>query len=119
MSAQHTPGPWIAVVNEPKRGNDGLLYAVATGPKDRIREHLCHILDGLGSINPRADCYLIAAAPDLLEALQALDADWSSFWPLGPDIPTSGDRVEAIAPKTAEIWRTARAAIARATGEKS
>lgn len=50
----------------------------------------------------------------LVGALERVDAEWSSFWPLGPDVPASSDRICAIAPETAEIWRTIRAALSEA-----
>lgn len=55
---KHSPGPWILVPNRKTS------YAVVHGGT-RTR------------ISKRADAYLIAAAPDLLEAAQAvMDADW-------------------------------------------
>lgn len=107
MSA-HTPGPWM------------FLASVVPGQFVICNEHGPRVdvalTYGFEHTPREANARLIAAAPELLEALQALDADWSSFWPLGPDIPASGDRIASIAPETAEIWRTVRAAIAKATG---
>ena len=105
MSA-HTPGPWLAVVNEPKRGNQGLLYGVAAGAKHRIREHVCHVLDGLGSQNPRADCHLIAAAPEMLEALELLVKLF--------DAHDDGTDIQ----RTHSARQKVRAVIAKANGEQ-
>jgi hypothetical protein len=60
---------------------------------------------------------LKAINAELLAALEAVNKEWSEFWPLGPDIPRSSERVAAIAPKTADIWRGIRSAIARAKGQ--
>jgi hypothetical protein len=111
MSA-HTPSPWHWD-SDPIKGDPlgRVRYRVTTTGKTITQ---CYY--NSSDAQAEWDARLIAAAPDLLDALQALDADWSSFWPLGPDVPASGDRIAAIAPKTAEIWRKVRAAIAKATG---
>lgn len=56
-----------------------------------------------------ANARLIAAAPDLLAALQAHDA-YMKLWFSGPDS-------DALHPAAAANWRTIRAAIARAEGK--
>ena len=56
MNAKHTPGPW-------KR--DGVdIYANAPA---NVRPHIAHVIYGA-----TADARLIAAAPELLEALRGL-----------------------------------------------
>jgi hypothetical protein len=87
--SKHTKGPWkthlvdsTAIVTE-----DGKLIAKAEGDY-----HLDHAA-------MEANARLIAAAPDLLEALELLQAGWSK---------------NAI---TAGTWAIARAAIAKAKGE--
>lgn len=89
MSAQHTPGPWV------------ISY-----PSRRSRPHIrtpdgIYVMDGgSGSSRPSvrqlADARLIAAAPELLEALQML-----------LEFPNTGPATSA-----------ARAALAKATGEQ-
>jgi hypothetical protein len=88
VSAKHTPGPWSL------DSDAGQVHIVAAGAA--IARVMAMRSDGCGEANAR----LIAAAPDLLEALQAVidhgsmtGADWAS------------DK--------------ARAAIAKATGEPS
>lgn len=91
MNAKHTPGPW-RIGTPPPNGqqtigtDQGLMVAVAT--------------TGAG-VQTKANAHLIAAAPDLLEALQALMDDNSAldgmYW--------------------ADCCDKARAAIAKATGE--
>lgn len=58
----------------------------------------------------------VSAAPLMLEALQAIDADWTEMIPHGP-----GEMGEArlFCAKTLKIWRDVRAAIAAATGAQS
>jgi len=64
-----------------------------------------------------ANARLIAAAPDLLEALEALDASWLADFPAGPDGDYS-DRFVSPAEEHVVIWRKIRAAITRATGDR-
>jgi hypothetical protein len=65
---KHTPGPWFAV--KYLRSN---AYRVTTSPDD-ARGDICNVLAGLGaqaSAEVTANASLIAAAPELLEALKA------------------------------------------------
>ena len=90
MSAQHTPGPWV------------------TGPASWERNgDVRYTLVGIKEAN-WPDCRLIAAAPDLLEALR-------HFAALDPDHPPAG-----ILPTAwSAALEAARAAIAKATGEEA
>ena len=102
MSTQHTPGPWGWYWrNEDGKANcgvfwqerKGMAYSVCRAPSYETQEQW------------EANAHLIAAAPELLEALVALmpDAEANDFG--GPD---TGARLAA-----------ARAAIAKATGEQA
>ncbi|MGU1528618.1 hypothetical protein ACSEOK_26890 [Pseudomonas aeruginosa] len=103
MSKQsHTPGPWKW--SESYKTEDGRETFTLVCENYEYGILSC---DGLGnspqSLGPQgmADAKLIAAAPELLEALQDLDALRGPF-------PPSDDAVEAA-------WRKASAAIAKAT----
>ena len=91
MSDKHTPGPW-KIGTPPPNGeqtvgtDQGLMVAVAT--------------TGAG-VQTKANARLIAAAPDLLEALKGLMA-------------LSDHRVDLR-----DAAKDARAAIAKATGEQA
>lgn len=89
MAAKHTPGPWrakrLATYEEPGW--------VVLWP-DKNGTHMRR-LDYSGNFTS-ADAALIAAAPELLEALQ---------------------RVVAISDRKHDAWDAAKAAIAKATGE--
>jgi hypothetical protein len=64
MSAQHTPGPWEAFYKS-KYGEWHVSVPIAgSNMKWAIFD------DGIRTENPEADARLIAAAPDLLEALE-------------------------------------------------
>jgi hypothetical protein len=110
MRAKHTPGPWVS---------NGFAIEQENGPAFVIA-HIEHDGDpdwpdqGIDESTAEANARLIAAAPDMLAALKALDANWSEFWPLGPDVPKSDTRIAEIADDTAAIWRDIRAAIAKA-----
>jgi hypothetical protein len=99
MSTQHTPGPWKFTEGEFFYVNarvDGRRFfilqrkktflAASTDYKDAEEDRI------------RADCALIAAAPELLEALIAL-------------------QVQANSTELARAHDMARAAIAKATGQ--
>jgi hypothetical protein len=91
----HTPGPW-----EILGGNDPEFPSVVS---PRFGE-ICDLENGLGG--GRANARLIAAAPELLAALQSIikAAD-------DPDNERDSDFVADI------DWEIIRAAIAKATGE--
>jgi hypothetical protein len=87
---QHTPGPWFANLSEETvTGADGNTVVYELNTNE-------------------ADARLIASAPDLLEALQDLFGADMEHVLMGDG---KDDQIEAIA--------KARAAIAKATGEKN
>lgn len=91
MSTKHTPGPWHVV---PRSGPGGITAEITFGDVGEC------IAEGVYEM---ADAVLIAALPDLLEALDAV-LEWE---------PRQKDEQERIA------YEKARAAIARATGKES
>ena len=99
MSAQHTPGPWRVERQNPSPTTGEWMIA-GTKPG-----YLAEVRD-CGSRDVQANARLIAAAPDLLAALQALVAELD-----GPGKPYSSD---SYAPP--HFIETAKAAIAKATG---
>ena len=60
MTAAHTPGPWFARKDPNALDNDD--WCVGTGPENIDKVAVCSA----------CDAHLIAAAPDLLEALKEL-----------------------------------------------
>lgn len=93
--AQHTPGPWDYQPSIPEEGSECFWI----GPTDAT---ICiATVDGPQSSQFRwANARLIAAAPDLLEALKKI-----------VDAGSSGDPV-----KRASLYLSAAAIIAKATG---
>ncbi len=89
MSTKHTPGPWIYELS-----NNDDCFTLTSGDKQ--------IIGGCGCCGSpwcvKVDAQLIAAAPDLLEALKAM-----------VESVTGVDQVSAV--------NQARAAIAKATGD--
>jgi hypothetical protein len=112
MRAKHTPGPWIANIEVrwptqigccPLVGNP---YSIHHGHRN------------VAAANTAADALLIAAAPELLEALK---------WMVANDDTNEGDEpVESLGGHSWNEYNSywldglnkARAAIAKATGEK-
>jgi hypothetical protein len=87
--SKHTPGPWyIDPIKAHANGNRRIMAEQCT-PVAVVPDHLV------------ADARLIAAAPDLLEALQQVVHEWDT----NPNVITY-----------AELMRASRAAIAKATG---
>jgi hypothetical protein len=102
MSAKHTPGPWLALVEPTECEGVNVRFSIDSGLHFGIcggqsQEHLIH--NGIKEDECRANAQLIASAPDLLEALQSC-VDHGIF-------PSGSQSVRAAA----------RAAIAKATGE--
>ena len=99
--AKHTPGPW-------KIGSDN-------NPLDHgkvIRSPNDEFIAGLGDGRPAADAHLIAAAPDMLEALK-----WTEKWIVKHGL----DKAELIGGRFCEVpmLTTIRATIAKATEPQS
>ena len=87
MEAQHTPGPWVS--------GDGMTtgrLVSAPNVTAKARRNVAHV----GGPDREANARLIAAAPDLLDALQNLENDDGS-------IPY-------------HAWALVQAAISKATG---
>lgn len=95
-TTKHTPGPWEAEVRTPI----GITYVWQGGTENAIAKVYAGVIE-----DAEANARLIAAAPELLDALQSLLARVSS------DIIAN------------QCWheeqRAARAAIAKATGNTS
>jgi hypothetical protein len=101
--AKHTPGPWrLDAYRDSGRPNPGTI--VADNPHGEGAEEVASINWIAGGFHAEqvANARLIAAAPELLEALTALMEFWDSGSPVHPG---------------AEVVSEARAAIAKATGE--
>jgi len=105
-NANHTPGPW-------EHGNNGLIYGQC-GEDDVEAPFVCDVIEdsamqALGMLSPveEANARLIAAAPELLKALEDLLADiddLASEFAISKEIANSS------------YGQAARAAIAKATG---
>lgn len=95
---KYTPGPWVA--------DGGVVYA-----DHGLQVHICDT--GLFSDQPFENARLIAAAPELLEALKSLkelcaEAIYSAED--GGDVPDRDHQ--------SLVWRLVNAAIAKAEGDE-
>ena len=95
-NAQHTPGPWV--MDDAQPGD--LFRHVLHGNGDSFG-YICRISTN-GNANADADARLIAAAPELLEALQRLSAQC--------------ERLRMAWQLESDAERTARVVIAKAIG---
>ena len=108
MNKQHTPGPWtIGKVSHKKQcvDIDSLHADPSVGHQSwrgLARAYGFNDMPAEGTAAMLANARLIAAAPELLEALQKIAGNTYDEW-------TNG----------AEAGRIARAAIAKATGENT
>lgn len=94
-TAVHTPGPWHAY----QCPDEGGEYAI------RAQNGICVALSIGGTKSEASNARLIAAAPELLEALELVVEHWTKQF----------ERGGHLAPE----WRKkARSAIAKATGEQ-
>jgi hypothetical protein len=104
--SKHTPGPWAYSHNSWEfsdvYGTDGKVVATCQIDED-VTEETQEMLETIKEANAR----LIAAAPDLLEALQAC-ADWLDWLVVPPIDPKDAHHAHL---------KLARAAIAKATGK--
>jgi len=72
MKNQHTPGPWEVKSKKMLLGNKGPLCIISRKEQVKI---VCEI-GAHSSLENHANANLIASAPDLLEALRFLVADY-------------------------------------------
>jgi hypothetical protein len=96
----HTPGPWTPVIADGKRGWMGIWEVKSVPDLDFAHHSVVSEKEGLSE----EDARLIAAAPAMLEALNALVTEHFAA-------------VYAPGEVRAKQWEDARAAIALATGE--
>lgn len=99
----HTPGPWSIHETKGNGGNISDRVEIA-GPEESRRKHLVASIYGFKLPEGQANAQLIAAAPELYEALEA------AYMVLGPQKSRFKDYVDAVT--------LARAALAKARGEE-
>ena len=97
MTTKHTPGPWRFVTRATVHMSEHNIAEVGTWK----------VCAKQGAVTTSADARLIAAAPDLLEALEAMLATYEC----APEYPTEEESEEMSL-----VDAKARAAIAKATG---
>lgn len=99
MTSKHTPGPWC--IKDHRNVSEGFTIA-APRANDPFYDGIAHLVD------VEADARLIAAAPDLLEALRELTDDVADRFDL--DSPSTNPGIKSTV-------AAARAALAKATGD--
>ena len=118
MTAKHTPGPWVVLPEEADkdylriRGTRlSCRYKVANVHMPRLWESH-DVLRDRENAESWANARLIAAAPELLEALEEAENALADY------IPTI-ERTGASLNYGHSVLKKARAAIAKATGDES
>ncbi len=84
---KHTPGPWKATISKSRIDGVAVVFRIDCAKRISIvggqsQEHLGR--DGVHEEECRANAQLIAAAPELLEALQ-IARDYAAFANAEPD----------------------------------
>jgi hypothetical protein len=115
----HTPGPWVARLQTNVHGADlGWIIEHSNGRIGWASLAYADMNDEAGKDDPARDANarLIAAAPDMLAALQAICATASD---LTEDVlcEFANDKSDPTAAEEARSMLAARAALSRATGE--
>lgn len=116
MSA-HTPGPWVARDGDGGVGEVAVVEALAPngqGAHGDVEREICHcflVPEAKGRREDLANLRLIAAAPDLLAALDPITLEH-----LATQVE-SGHRPEQVAADLRTWAATQRAAIAKARGK--
>jgi hypothetical protein len=105
--SKHTPGPWV--VDEAQPGD--LFHNVVRGEGDSFGV-LCRTSIN-GNANAEADARLIAAAPELLEALRIAQA----FMSIASDWNIDEAEINGETRSTYDWLEVVDSAIAKATGE--
>ncbi len=103
--SKHTPGPWTIV------GADRFATGI-WGPKAE------DVVPATSAPMLQANARLIAAAPDLLEALKVLHAAGNTVSPLSGDYGNASVKAVRIAGKFMAAMEKAEAAIAKAEGKQ-
>ena len=99
----HTPGPWATHKTEGNGGNIPDRLEIV-GPEEGRKRSLIASIYGFKLPEGQANARLIAAAPELFEALEA------AYMVLGPQKSRFKDYVDAVT--------LARAALAKARGDE-
>ena len=111
MTTKHTPGPWALTLR-------GEKYPYHTIQGDGKHVVVCEV-DARGPAenhNPDADALLIAAAPELLEALAGIVAVYEAaeYWRERGSVVT----IDFKEPAMVKYIKQARVAISKATGQQ-
>ena len=114
--AKHTPGPWTYEGDHTHRQFNIRMLGHLIGTRDEAK-HICtvnnlpsHVLANRDHVTAEANARLIAAAPDMLTALDAIVAKAHEYG-------NRSDTPDNAACGFYDIIEDARAAIAKATGQ--
>jgi hypothetical protein len=109
MSAKHTPGPWKAgTARRSSNFGDMAAFVHGPGPAKIAKVWSGDPSDETNGNKAEANARLIAAAPDLLEALKDIVEQWDA---------AKDPHSKAVALNSPKLWAAlgeARAAIAKA-----
>ncbi len=107
MTEQHTPAPWVLE-------DRGYKFIVHKSGDGYITRDICRMDSStMAAFNQEANARLIAAAPDMLDALKIA----KKFIEIASDWNIDGAEIEGEMRSTYDWLAVIQAAIAKATGE--
>ncbi|QQE94423.1 hypothetical protein JFB93_06200 [Providencia rettgeri] len=112
MEFKHTPAPWIII--------DGDDYFNITAKSTESSPNYMPLLDSdsIGMIEMRANADLIAAAPELLEALQSIQQSMAKYIEVANNIGVEATADGFYLGHAIDVEEKAKAAIAKALGQQ-
>jgi hypothetical protein len=102
--SKHTPAPWVLKIRPAEHDDNVTVAEIEVNGKYRggiARLQSAEHIDGIAKDELIANARLIAAAPDMLEALRLHQA-WADSERTGPDY---GEQTRDTHPNGEEIWR--------------
>lgn len=117
-TSKHTPGLWK--VEEGEAEDLGAVVPALVVVTERDEEWICAFPPSDDAGTDRANAYLIAAAPELLMALQALLRQTNNIEVLGEwsGLDVNRQSQKRVRAEVDEVKAAAKAAIAKARGEQ-
>ncbi len=119
MMAEHTPGPWVAELEEPFTLGGDFREVVALDEQGMVTKQICSFMldtdahpSGADFLQDIANAKLIAASPDLLAALE----NWLHYFERRIELETSDPLYQVTLSVHGERVTQTRAAIAKAKG---
>lgn len=117
MSApKFTPGPWVAVIRDPKTAGVRTAWTIESDSRVCIAwgQSQEHIADGIHADECNANAHLAAAAPELYDSLEEAVVTIESLRGWMRNLLDLGEKCQATFDDSGEVAERIRAALAKA-----